>query len=391
MQFEFATANRIIFGTGARHKMSEIAGRLGKRALVVTGRHPERHETLLAEISSTGMTNAVFSVAGEPTIDTKKEGADMARQSEAAVVIAIGGGSVIDAAKAIAALCSNSGDIFDYLEVIGAGRPLKIPPLPNIAVPTTAGTGSEVTRNAVLGSPGHKVKVSLRSPLMLPDVAVIDPELTYSVPAAVTATTGLDALTQVLEPFVSRFANPLTDVFCREGMLRAGRSLLRAFQHGGDKDARADMALASLFGGFALANAKLGAVHGFAGPLGGMYDAAHGAICACLLPHVMQENIRQLRKTASDQYLARYAEAARLLTGNTDARLEDGVRWASDITGTLKIPTLAQCGVSRADFPEIVEKSRRASSMRGNPVELSAEQLTNILQNAFSPGPGYSE
>ncbi len=245
---------------------------------------------------------------------------------EADLVVGMGGGSVIDAAKAIAALLTNPGDPLDYLEVIGRGLPLANACAPMMAIPTTAGTGAEVTRNAVLASPAHRVKVSLRSASMLPDVAIVDPELTLSMPPAVTAATGLDALTQCLEPFVSHLATPLTDGFCREGLARAARSLRRAYHHGSDVAARRDMALASLCGGLALANAKLGAVHGFAGPIGGMFDAPHGAVCARLLPLVMTANVRALEeRSPNSPALVRYAEVAKIVTGDADASIADGV------------------------------------------------------------------
>lgn len=211
------------------------------------------------------------------------------------MVIGLGGGSVLDAGKAIAALVTNLGNVFDYLEVIGKGQPLVNAPLPFIAIPTTAGTGTEVTRNAVLGSPAHGVKVSLRSPMMLPSLAIVDPELTYGLPPEITASSGLDALTQLIEPFVSVKANPMTDAICREGIRHAAKSLRTVYHNGADASAREGMSLASLFGGLALANAALGAVHGFAGPLGGMLNAPHGAICAKLLPLVMEVNIKVLR------------------------------------------------------------------------------------------------
>jgi alcohol dehydrogenase class IV len=296
----------------------------------------------------------------------------------------MGGGSAIDAGKAIAALVTNPGDPLQYLEVIGQGQPLTAAPLPFIAIPTTAGTGAEVTRNAVLASGEHRVKVSLRHPLMLARAAIIDPELTYSVPPAVTASTGMDALTQCLEPFVSNAANPMTDALCREGMLRAARSLRRAYNQGEDAAAREDMALCSLFGGLALANAKLGAVHGFAGPLGGMYPIPHGTACAALLAPVMEANIRALRERQPDSpSLARYTEVARLLTGQPQASAEDGAAWARELTAALNIPPLAQYGVRREHFPEIVEKAARASSMKGNPIPLTDTELTAVLETAL--------
>ena len=295
MRFEFASAARIIFGPGTVTQIGALARELGRRALVTTGLDPAQGEPVLVSLAAAGVDYVTLVVSGEPTTDLARQGARLARESDCDLVIGLGGGSAIDAAKAIAALAANGGDPLDYLEVVGRGQPLTQPSLPCIAIPTTAGTGAEVTRNAVLASPEHGIKASLRSPTMLPRLALVDPELTYSLPPAVTASTGLDALTQLIEPFTSSKANPLTDALCREGMMRAARSLRTAYEDGRDAAAREDMALASLFGGLALANAGLGVVHGFAGPVGGMFHAPHGAVCAAFLPHVMAVNARALR------------------------------------------------------------------------------------------------
>ena len=210
MRFEFATATRILFGPGTLQEVASLALGMGKRAFVVTGRSAERAAPLLERLKEHRVESVLANVPGEPTTDLALAGVERARETQCDFVIGIGGGSVLDAGKAIAALMTNKGDLFDYLEVIGRGNPLAHPSAPYIAVPTTAGTGSEVTRNAVLASSQHQLKVSLRSPSMLPRLAVVDPELMYSMPPAVTASTGLDALTQVLEPYVSNQANPMS-------------------------------------------------------------------------------------------------------------------------------------------------------------------------------------
>lgn len=383
MYFEFATASRIIFGPGSTQQAGQLAAGMGRRALVVSGQSEARGRPLFENLAQNGITSELFPVPGEPTVDLALAGVAAARQAGCDLVIGIGGGSAIDAGKAIAILASNPGDPYDYLEVIGRGQSLTEPPLPYMAIPTTAGTGAEVTRNAVLGSPEHQVKVSLRSPLMLPRLALVDPELTHSLPPEITASTGMDALTQLIEPFVSNQANPLTDAVCREGIRRAARSLLRAYLDGSDAQAREDMSLASLFGGLALANAKLGAVHGFAGPLGGMFPAPHGAVCAVLLPPVMAANVRALpQRQPGSPALPRYQEVARLLTGNENATPADGVAWVQQLGRSLAIPPLADYGVSRADFPELIDKAARASSMQGNPIKLDKEELEEILAEA---------
>ncbi len=300
------------------------------------------------------------------------------------MVIALGGGSTIDTSKAIAALLTNQGEPIDYLEVVGRGQPITELPAPLIAIPTTAGTGAEVTRNAVLGVPDQQVKVSLRSRLMLPRLAIVDPELTCSMPPAVTASTGLDALTQVMEPFLSRAANPLTDAICREGLQRAARSLRQVYHDGHDRAARIDMSLVGLFGGLALANAKLGAVHGIAGPFGGMFPAPHGAICAALLPHVMAVNVQVLQVQQPDGLaLERYREVACLLTGNRRANVADGVAWVKGLCAELAVPGLASYGFSQEHFAILAERATRASSMKGNPVKLRDEQLYDVFERAL--------
>jgi len=381
MKFEFATAARIIFGHGAVREVAPFAAEIGSRAFVVTGRAGERAGQLLEQLKKRGISCATFNVPGEPTVAMVKAGVNQAREAKNDLVIAVGGGSVLDTGKAIAAMLTNSGELEDYLEVVGCGKPLSSSPVPNIAIPTTAGTGAEVTSNAVLGLPEHGVKVSLRSPLMLPRLAVVDPELTHSMPPSVTAGTGLDALTQLIEAYVSNKANPMTDSICREGVERAGRSLRRAYEDGSDRAAREDMALASLFSGLALANAKLGAVHGIAGPLGGMISAPHGVICARLLPYVMEENVKALqRRTPGSPALARYDEIARLLTGTAAALAAEGVAWVQGLCAALNVPPLAEFGLKEQDFPAVAAKSRKSSSMKGNPVTLTDDELMEILR-----------
>jgi alcohol dehydrogenase class IV len=384
MRFQFSTANQIFFGSGTVNRVASLASERGSRPLVVTGRSSERVFPLMDALTSAGMKITRYTVTAEPTVDTVLAAVDSARRAECDLVTGIGGGSVIDTGKVVAALITNSGRLADYLEVIGSARPLLHPSAPYIAIPTTAGTGSEVTRNAVLGSPQHRVKVSMRSPFMLPDLAVIDPDLTLSLPPAITAVTGLDAFTQLMEAFVSGQSNALTDGICREGLHRVAHSLQRAYEDGSDRSARENMCLASLFSGMALANAKLGAVHGIAGPLGGMIPGAHGAICAALLPDVMETNIKALRKRAADSpMLARFNELARILTRSTKARAEDGISWVRNLCQTLQVESLAHLGLSRADFPAVVAKSQKASSMQGNPIALTEEELLEILQMAF--------
>jgi len=384
MRFELATAGRILFGEGVFDQAGALAAELGKRVLLVGGSSAERIEPLLALLASEGLAVRTIAIDREPAVASALEGAEQARGFGADLVIGMGGGSVIDAAKAIAALLTNPGDPYEYLEVVGHGRPLANPAAPVVAIPTTAGTGAEVTRNSVLAAPEQKVKVSLRHLSMLPRVALVDPVLTYAIPPSVTASTGLDALTQCLEPFVSHLATPLTDGFCREGMARGARSLHCAFVDGSDVEARRDMALTSLCGGLALANARLGAVHGFAGPVGGMFDAPHGAVCARLLPFVMEANVRALQERApSSPALTRYQEVAAILTGNPGARVAEGVAWVQALGEELSVPGFTSYGMQEGHLAEIVAKSMTSSSMKGNPIALTESELTRVLSQAL--------
>jgi alcohol dehydrogenase class IV len=384
MPFEFSTAARILFGEGKVREVPAAAAAMGRRALVVTGASPELAAPLMAGLEAAGVACLPFPVAGEPTIEMVRLGAQYARAERCDLIIGIGGGSAMDAGKALAAMLANPGDPLDYLEVVGRGQPLKHASAPFIAIPTTSGTGSEVTRNAVLASPQHRVKASLRGSSMLPKLAVVDPELTLSLPRGVTASTGLDALTQLIEPYVGLRANPMTDLFCVEGIRRAARALPLVWEDGGDRPARTDMAWASLLGGLALANAGLGAVHGFAAPIGGMFPAPHGAACAALLPHAIAVNIHALRARApASPALGRYAEVARLLTGRSQATAEDGVRWIAEICRKLEIPPLRAYGVTEADIPTLVEKAAQASSMKGNPIVLTPEELRQTIAPAI--------
>jgi alcohol dehydrogenase class IV len=380
-RFEFATAGRIIAGAGRVAELPGLLAGLGSRVLLCTGANPARHAGLLAGL---GRPTVVLEVAAEPTVELVRAGVAAAREHGADVVAAIGGGSVIDTGKAIAMLVGNGGDPLDYLEVIGSGRAITQPAVPCIAVPTTAGTGAEVTANAVLASPEHRLKASLRSPLMIPRIALVDPQLTVSCPPPVTAASGLDALTQCLEPLVSPRASPLTDGLASEGLRRAAAGLRAAYADGEDLTARADMATCALLGGMALANAKLGAVHGLGGVIGGIAEVPHGIACATLLAPVIEANVRALR--SEDQggqevhrALDRYARAARLLTGEPAASVQDGLAWIRQTLTLLAVPGLATFGVGPQHADEIAAKALTSSSMQGNPVALNHGDLKAIF------------
>jgi alcohol dehydrogenase class IV len=361
-RFEFATAQRIIFGRGVFHELPDLCRSFGQRTLLITGSRPQQWEARLPNVG-------IQSIRGEPTIQDIADGVALAKKHNADVIVAIGGGSVVDAGKAIAAMATQPGDLMRYIEVIGEGKSLDAVPLPYIAVPTTAGTGAEATRNAVLASAEHRVKASLRHVTMLPRIALIDPELAVDVPPHVTAASGMDALTQCLEAFVCSRAQPMTDALCLDGIQRAIRSLERAFQNGHDLDAREDMALCALNSGIALANAGLGAVHGFAAPIGGMFHAPHGAVCAALLAPVWEANSQRV------QDRTKFDQIDQMLGGSA-------IPYLHALTQRLHIPELSQWGIQDTDLPEIAHKAAAASSMKANPISLTHDELVNILRAA---------
>lgn len=379
--FEFATATRIVFGPGRAQELPALVAGWGERVVVLTGSRPDRHRAL---IDALPMDAAIVTVSGEPTVGVAREAVAAAREHGAQAVVSLGGGSVIDLGKTVAMLLGNGGDPLDYLEVIGRGQPIGRPSVPFAAVPTTAGTGAEVTMNAVLASPEHGRKASVRARSMLPALAVVDPLLTMDCPPAVTAASGLDALTQCLEPLVSRNATPITDALAAQGLRHAAAGLRAAYADGTDVAARTEMALCSLLGGLSLANAKLGAVHGFAGVIGGLVPVAHGAICAALLAPVTEANVRALRERAADHpALAAYRQAAELLTGRSDATVEDGVEWIAATVRQLGITGLAAGGLDPALVDEVVDKTGSSSSTKGNPIDLTPAELQQALVAAL--------
>jgi alcohol dehydrogenase class IV len=389
--FDLLSVPRVAFGPGRSAEIGRLAAEFGRRALIVTNADrsdPEAPVRLANLCAQEGLTCFTFSLRGEPTTTTADQAAALARQNDCAVLIALGGGAALDAAKAAAALLTNGGEALDYLEVVGRGQKIVKPAAPWLALPTTAGTGAEATFNAVLSSPAHKRKASLRSLRLLPQAVILDPELGRRVRREVAARAGLDALTQLIEGFVTLRASPATDALAREGLSLAAHALKRMAAGDADDESRSEMALAAFFSGVVLANAGLGAVHGFAAPLGARLDLPHGGVCAALLPHVLRANVEALRqRTPTHPALRRLAEIGRLLTGNAtlnenaavEAAADVSERWARDFG----LPNLGACGLTEADFPEIVADSRRSGSMRGNPVELTDEELKNILAAAI--------
>ena len=379
INFQFATSTRIIFENDSFKKVPGLVAGLGNKVFIVTGKNKVLANQLSEWLNQINISSEIFSVHSEPTTADIENGTDLARQNSSKVIVGIGGGSVIDAGKAIAALVANKGELTDYLEIIGKGKKLEEAPLPYLTIPTTAGTGAEVTKNAVIKSIDHNVKVSLRSDLMFPAIAVIDPVLTLTMPPEITAYTGVDALTHLLETFVSCQANIFVDILCREGMQRIASSIELAFFEGNNLEARENMSMASMLGGMALASVKLGAVHGFAGPMGGMFPIPHGAVCACLLPAVMEINIKAIKEKKLETQLLKFDEVARILTQNNFAKAEEGTIWVKEIVKKLKIPRLSYFQLSTNSFPELIEKAKNSSSMKGNPVVLNDDQLAEIL------------
>ena len=390
--FEFFSAARIVFGRGEARRVGEIAAALGRSALVVYN-GGERGaggavDRVCDRLEAAGVRLHLFRQRGEPQIGGVERGVAAARGAGCDVIVGVGGGSAIDAAKAVAGVLGNGGEVLDYMEVIGRGRPVTRPAVPWVAVPTTAGTGAEVTRNAVVGDPGRKFKASLRSELLLARVALVDPELGVSVSPEVTASSGMDALCQLIESYTSLNAQPMTDALAMQGVRLAARSLRRAVADGGDLQAREDMALAALLSGITLTNAGLGAVHGFAAPLGANFPIPHGTICAALLPHVMAANVAALRAQFSEHsVLDRYAEIGRHLAlghaGRDGASPEGAVDAAGALVEELRIPRLGTFGLTRREVPEMVALAKKASSMRYNPVVLSDEALSAALEAAI--------
>jgi len=384
-RFDIAAPTDIRFGAGRVAEVPAALAGLGvSRVLIVTGRTPGRADGVRAGLREAGKSSEVFPVAGEPSVEVVRAGVAALLGAGCDGVLGYGGGSAVDTAKAVAALAASGSDPLNHLEVIGSGEPLTQPALPCVAVPTTAGTGSEVTRNAVLSY--GETKASLRSPVLLPRIAIIDPDLLKGLKRPAIASGGLDALSQVIEPFLSARANPFTDALARDAIGRSARSLRRAWEKGMDSDPgiREDLAWTSLCGGLCLANAGLGAAHGFAAGLGARLQAPHGALCGALLPAVFEANWSALRDRDPDHpALRRMSEVAELLTDGAAASPEAAVEWLSDLKEALQIPGLAHYGANESLFPELVDAGRKASSMRANPITLTDEELTGILARSL--------
>ncbi|MFX0124831.1 MAG: iron-containing alcohol dehydrogenase [Candidatus Hodarchaeota archaeon] len=391
MEFEFLPTPQIFFGFKQFHKIGTLVKELGSRLLIVASgsafNSPETRETFTVSISKQEIEFDTFLIIEEPTIETIDFGVQKAKEFNADVIMSLGGGSAIDASKAIAGLYTNGGSARDYMEVIGKGSVITQPSLPIIAVPTTAGTGSEVTKNAVILAEKEKFKASIRSPLLIPRIAIIDPMLMLSVSPSFTATCGMDALTQLIEAYTSNKSQPLTDAWALLGVEKAFKSLLTCYNDGQSLNARKDMALASLLSGICLANAGLGAIHGFASPMGGL-KIPHGVICAALLKPTIEANIKELKKMDSENItLKKYAKLGEIISKKSQPSINEAHRVLVDylgrLTQELKIPTLSKFGLNDSDIGIIVDKAKKSSSMRYNPIKLKKTVLMEILQQTL--------
>ncbi len=376
--FQFMTSNRIIFGEGSLKSSLSIINQFGYSVLLVTGQDRKRAKPLISYLVSQNMRYQHVAIRGEPNITMVEETAIMGRRFKPDLVVAIGGGSVLDMGKALAAIIPNQGDVYDYVEVVGRNVPLKTKPLPMIAIPTTASTGAEVTKNAVLKSGQDKVKVSLRSPEMLPDVAIIDPTLTYGTDPYTSGRGAMDAFTHLMEAYVCGDANPLTDMVCEQGLQKLGKSILSGCRQDNPK-ARADLSFAAMLGGMAITNAKLGAAHGLASALGGKINAPHSVITARLAPHVMTENIKAAKKAGRSDVLNRYRKIAQIVTGRTNACMEDGILWVNMILDRLELPSLSEFGVCKTSFDTVANDAMKSVAIKGNPLPLTEDRLIYIL------------
>ncbi|MGF1756940.1 iron-containing alcohol dehydrogenase [Photobacterium sagamiensis] len=377
--FQFMTSSRIVFGEGALSNSFSTFNQFGYSVLLVTGKDSLRSEPVVSYLKQQNMRYQQVAVLGEPLIAMIEEMAAMGRRFRPDMVIALGGGSVLDAGKALAALIPNQGSVYDYIEVVGRNVPLQAKPLPFIAIPTTAGTGSEVSKNAVLRSAQENVKVSLSSPDMLPDLAIVDPTLTYGMDPVLSGCCGMDAFTHLMEAYVCGTPNPLTDMVCEEGLRRLAGAIIPACEDD-DPRARSDMSFAAMLGGMALSNAKLGAAHGLASALGGRIHSPHGLIIAQLAPFVMQENILAAREAGRADVLNRYRQLACILTGRINAEVTDGILWTKRTLKRLNLPPVSQFGLCDTMFDDVAEDALLSNAIKGNPLPLNKQRLQGILE-----------
>jgi alcohol dehydrogenase class IV len=385
LSFSFACPRNIFFGPGKLKELPRLLKNYGKKILflsIADERIASQVESILLEAKKEWKH---FLVQAEPSVQSIEEIHYSLNGFIPDLVIALGGGSAIDTGKVLSALLTNGGELMDYLEVVGKGKLLICKSIPLIAIPTTAGTGSEVTRNAVVGVPEKKVKVSLRSPFIQPEIALIDPELTLSLPLTATMYSGMDAFVQVIEPYLSIKSNHFTDILCLDGIHTAASTLPLLFAASDDINNRMKMSWVSLLGGICLANSGLGAVHGFAGVIGGMFQSPHGAICASLLPAVIEANMNAFKRhdLLDSTYFNRYLEIFDIVTNKKNSSIQEGIDWFKLQNIKIQIPYLKDFGIENKDFSEIIRQAKVASSMKTNPVVLEDDELFTILEQAY--------
>ena len=377
MGFSILQPGRILFGRGVAAQAVDVVRGFGGRVLLVHGAAAARADWLADGLTAQGAVVTRLSCGAEPTLEGLTAALAIGRAAAPDVVVALGGGAVMDLGKALAALIPAPGDPMDHLEVVGKGLPLTVDPIPFVALPTTSGTGAEVTKNAVVGLPEHGRKVSLRDDRMIARVAIVDPALTDHCPRGVTLASGLDALTQVIEPYVSCKANAYTDAITLPAIAPGLAALMRLME-GEDAAARDALAWTSIVGGLALANAGLGAVHGFAGVIGGTTGAAHGAICGALLGPVLAMNRARTEGAAR----ARLDQVCAILGDGLGVPAADAPQALTAWARAAGLPRLADLGLDPATHPAVAEASQITSSMKGNPVALSVHDLTAVLDQA---------
>lgn len=376
--FSLVTPTEIVFGRGHIAQLNDRATKLGSRALIVHGRSPGRLADVFESLQAVDIVQTL-SVGKEPDLNTLTVAIEAGKALGIDLVLGIGGGSVMDSAKVLAAMLPSQTELMSHLEVVGSGLPLSANRLPLILVPTTSGTGAEVTRNAVIDIPEAKRKVSLRDNQLLPDLALVDPALTDNCPRLVSLHSGLDAITQVIEPYLSSRANLFTDMLCKEAIPK-GLLVLKQLMEAESKEARDALAQVSLFGGLALANSGLGVVHGLAGPLGGLCGAPHGAICGALLPAGIAANrdsvIDPEQKARIDQVIGWIAD---VFETSRDQALPRFREWIAQ-SG---LPGLASIGVTEEHVSAASQAAASSSSMKANPVVLPTATIERVLRQSL--------
>ena len=376
--FALTAPNRTIFGRGCRVTAADEIARIGTRVLLVRGRSVAWVDELAAELTHSGCCLQVVYSAGEPDLDDVRNAVAFARGHRAECIVSVGGGATLDLGKAVAGLCVSEGDVAEYLE-LGNSSPRQLKdPLPFIAIPTTAGTGAEATRNAVIGVPEKQLKISLRDPRLLPNLAIVDPALTDGSPKALTLARGLDAITQLIESYLCNRANPVTDALCEANIRPAMASLHRLMENENIK-ARDEMARASYLSGLALSNSGLGIVHGLASVIGGR-GAAHGAICGRLLTSGLSVNFGAVTRGLGN--VERFHKVNEWLADGLGNSGEDGVLALRSFVDANGLPSLKDLGVLNAEIEEIAELALSASSTKANPVKIQFEEICYLLRSA---------